>query len=76
MYLRSWGWAWCGSHSNRGGTLVEAGKRMLELDGKSYIFELPIHAEFALIVERQAEYVGNLEYALTSQNFYPSWRWP
>ena len=52
-------------------TLVEEGKQRLELSGKSYLVELPIHAEFALIAARQADYVGNLEYALTSQNFNP-----
>ncbi len=53
------------------GTLVAEGKRTLELDGKAYLVELPIHAEFALIAARQADYVGNLEYELTAQNFNP-----
>ncbi len=53
------------------GTPVAEGKRTLDLNGKHYLVELPIHADFALIAARQADYVGNLEYALTAQNFNP-----
>lgn len=53
------------------GTPVAEGKRRLELDGKEYLVEPPIHADFALIAARQADYVGNLEYELTAQNFNP-----
>ncbi len=53
------------------GTPVEAGKKTIEIDGKLYLVERPIRADFALIAARQADYVGNLEYALTSQNFNP-----
>ncbi|MEM9709889.1 MAG: 3-oxoacid CoA-transferase subunit A [Pseudomonadota bacterium] len=53
------------------GTLVEDGKEKIDLDGKRYLVERPIHADFALIAARQADYVGNLEYALTAQNFNP-----
>ena len=53
------------------GTLVQDGKQTLEIDGELYLVERPIRAEFALIAARQADYVGNLEYALTAQNFNP-----
>lgn len=53
------------------GTAVAEGKQILELEGQLYLIELPIHADFALIAARQADYVGNLEYALTAQNFNP-----
>ena len=53
------------------GTLVETGKDTLTIDGKTYLVETPIRADFALIAARQADYVGNLEYALTAQNFNP-----
>lgn len=53
------------------GTMVANGKDTLEIEGNSYLIELPIHADFALIAARQADYVGNLEYALTAQNFNP-----
>ena len=53
------------------GTGLEEGKRILEIDGKQFLLEPPIHAEFALIAARQSDYLGNLEYSLTAQNFNP-----
>ena len=53
------------------GTLAAAGKRVLEVEGKSYLLELPLKADFALINAKRADYLGNLEYALTSRNFNP-----
>ena len=53
------------------GTLVEKGKRVIEVNGKSYLLETPIRAEFALIGAKQADYFGNLEYSLTAHNFNP-----
>jgi acetate CoA/acetoacetate CoA-transferase alpha subunit len=51
------------------GTLVEKGKRVIEVDGESYLLEKPIRADFALIAAAKADYLGNLEYSLTAQNF-------
>jgi acetate CoA/acetoacetate CoA-transferase alpha subunit len=53
------------------GTLVEEGKRKVEVQGRTYLLETPLHADFALIAARQADYKGNLEYSLTAQNFNP-----
>jgi len=53
------------------GTLVEKGKRVIEINGKPYLIETPIRAEFALIGAKQADYYGNLEYSLTAHNFNP-----
>ena len=53
------------------GTLAAAGKRVLEIEGRSYLLELPLKADFALINAKRADYLGNLEYALTSRNFNP-----
>lgn len=53
------------------GTSVEEGKQTIEIDGKRFLVEPPIPADFALIAARQSDYVGNLEYALTAQNFNP-----
>jgi acetate CoA/acetoacetate CoA-transferase alpha subunit len=53
------------------GTLVEEGKRKLEIDGKEYLLETPLHADFALIGAFLCDYVGNLSYALTARNFNP-----
>jgi acetate CoA/acetoacetate CoA-transferase alpha subunit len=53
------------------GTLVEEGKQKLEIDGKEYLLETPLHADFALIAAFLCDYVGNLSYALTARNFNP-----
>lgn len=53
------------------GTLAAEGKRTIEIDGRSFLLELPLKADFALINARRADYRGNLEYALTSRNFNP-----
>ena len=53
------------------GTLAAQGKRSIEIDGCVYLLELPLKADFALLNARRADYLGNLEYALTSRNFNP-----
>ena len=53
------------------GTLAAAGKRVLEVEGRSFLLELPLKADFALINAKRADYLGNLEYALTSRSFNP-----
>jgi acetate CoA/acetoacetate CoA-transferase alpha subunit len=53
------------------GTLVEKGKEIVEVDGKPYLLEKPIHGDFALLGCKQADYYGNLEYSLTAHNFNP-----
>lgn len=53
------------------GTPVEDGKQIIDVDGKKFILETPIKADFALIGCRQADYLGNLEYSLTAHNFNP-----
>ena len=51
------------------GTLVAEGKQTIELEGKQYLIELPLRAEFALLAAHRADYRGNLEYSLTARNF-------
>lgn len=53
------------------GTLVEEGKRKLEVDGKQYLLETALHADFALVEAFLSDYYGNLVYALTARNFNP-----
>ena len=53
------------------GTLVEKGKRTIEVDGKLFLLETPIRGDFALIGAKQADYYGNLEYSLTAHNLNP-----
>ncbi len=54
------------------GTEVEEGKQKITLNDKEYLLEEPLKADFALIAAKQSDYVGNLEYAMTAQNFNPS----
>ena len=53
------------------GTSVEEGKRKVEIDGVTYLLEMPIKADFALVAAKQADLYGNLTYALTARNFNP-----
>ena len=53
------------------GTVVEEGKRTLEIDGRTFLLELPLRADFALINARRADHIGNLTYAMTARNFNP-----
>jgi acetate CoA/acetoacetate CoA-transferase alpha subunit len=42
---------------------------VIDINGKQFLLELPLRAEFALIAAHRADYRGNLEYALTARNF-------
>jgi acetate CoA/acetoacetate CoA-transferase alpha subunit len=53
------------------GTIVEEGKRKIELDGKHYLLEMALRSQFALVHAFLADYLGNLSYALTARNFNP-----
>lgn len=53
------------------GTVVEEGKQKIDIDGKSYLLETALRADFALVGAFLADYLGNLSYALTSRNFNP-----
>jgi acetate CoA/acetoacetate CoA-transferase alpha subunit len=53
------------------GTVVEEGKARLEVNGKPYLVETALRADFALIHAFLADYLGNLAYALTARNFNP-----
>lgn len=53
------------------GTSVEQGKQKIEVGGKTYLLETALHADFALVHSFLADYLGNLQYALTARNFNP-----
>jgi acetate CoA/acetoacetate CoA-transferase alpha subunit len=53
------------------GTSVAEGKRQIEIDGRTFLLETALRAEFALIHAFLADYLGNLSYALTARNFNP-----
>src|SRR5512137_1737337 len=51
------------------GTIIAEGKQVIELDGKQYLLEKPLTADFSLIAAHRSDYRGNLEYSLTARNF-------
>jgi acetate CoA/acetoacetate CoA-transferase alpha subunit len=53
------------------GTSVEEGKQKVDVNGKSYLVETALRADFALVQAFLADYLGNLSYALTARNFNP-----
>jgi acetate CoA/acetoacetate CoA-transferase alpha subunit len=53
------------------GTLVEQGKQKIEVDGKTFLLETALRADFALVHAFLSDYIGNLSYALTARNFNP-----
>ena len=53
------------------GTEVENGKQKIQVNGQTYLVEVAIRADFALVHAFLADYVGNLAYALTARNFNP-----
>jgi 3-oxoadipate CoA-transferase alpha subunit len=53
------------------GTLLAEGKETREIDGKQYVLEYPIRADFALIKALRGDRWGNLVYRKTARNFGP-----
>lgn len=53
------------------GTVVQDGKRVIEVNGRRFLLELPLRADFALLHAHEADYEGNLTYRLTATNFNP-----
>lgn len=53
------------------GTLLAEGKETREIDGRNYVLEYPIHADFALIKARAGDRWGNLVYRKVARNFGP-----
>ncbi|MGY0204670.1 3-oxoacid CoA-transferase subunit A [Acinetobacter soli] len=53
------------------GTLLAEGKPTLNFDGKDYVLENPIKADFALIKAYKGDRWGNLVYRKSARNFGP-----
>ena len=53
------------------GTIVAEGKETRVIDGRHYVLELPLHADFALIKAYKGDTRGNLIYRKTARNFNP-----
>jgi 3-oxoadipate CoA-transferase alpha subunit len=53
------------------GTALAEGKETREIDGRHYVLESPIHADYALIKAEKGDRWGNLSYRMTARNFGP-----
>ena len=53
------------------GTIVAEGKRRIEIEGREFLVETALRAQYALVHAFLADYLGNLAYALTARNFNP-----
>ncbi|MBI3553783.1 MAG: CoA transferase subunit A [Elusimicrobia bacterium] len=51
------------------GTKVAEGKETRQIDGRWYVFEKPLKADFALIKAWKGDGLGNLQYRKTARNF-------
>ena len=72
------------------GTVVAEGKEERTINGRRYLLEMPLTADFAFIKAHKADTMGNLIYRGSARNFNPmmataarspsltwrrSWRW-
>jgi 3-oxoadipate CoA-transferase alpha subunit len=53
------------------GTLLAEGKETRTIDGRNYVLEYPIRADFALIKAHKGDRWGNLVYRKSARNFGP-----
>ncbi len=53
------------------GTIVAEGKETRVIDGRHYVLEAPLHADFALVKAWKGDRAGNLVYRRTARNFNP-----
>lgn len=53
------------------GTLLAEGKESRTIDGRDYVLEYPIHADFALVKAECGDRWGNLVYRKAARNFGP-----
>ncbi|MCM0675361.1 3-oxoacid CoA-transferase subunit A [Micromonospora phytophila] len=53
------------------GTSLAEGKEVREIDGRHYVLEYPLRADYALVKAHRADELGNLVYRKTARNFGP-----
>lgn len=53
------------------GTELAKGKEVREINGQMYVFESPIHGDFALVKAERGDRWGNLTYRMAARNFGP-----
>lgn len=54
------------------GTVVAEGKESRVIDGRTYLLETALHADFALVRARKADTFGNARFWRTARNFSPA----
>ena len=54
------------------GTILETGKKIIEINNKKYIFEEPLGADFAIIYGTTVDKYGNVSFKGTTRNFNTS----
>jgi acetate CoA/acetoacetate CoA-transferase alpha subunit len=53
------------------GTMVQSGKQVLQVNGRDYLLELPLKADFAILLGHFVDEKGNTIYSKTTRNFNP-----
>jgi acetate CoA/acetoacetate CoA-transferase alpha subunit len=53
------------------GTMVQDGKKIIQVDGKDYLLEKPLKADFAFLLGHMVDKKGNIVYRKTTRNFNP-----
>jgi len=53
------------------GTIVAEGKETREINGRAYVLEMPLLADFAFVKAWKGDRMGNLIYRRTARNFNP-----
>lgn len=51
------------------GTELAVGKEIREIEGRQYVFETPLRADFAFIKAHRGDRLGNLNYRMAMRNF-------
>ena len=53
------------------GTIIAEGKELRSWNGRHYVLELPLRADFAFVKAWRGDHLGNLIYRKTARNFNP-----
>jgi len=53
------------------GTIIAEGKETREINGRHYVLEMPLHADYAFVKAWKGDHRGNLVYRKTARNFNP-----
>lgn len=50
------------------GTVIQEGKKVMTVDGKDFIFEKPLGADYAIVYGTKVDKYGNISYEGTTRN--------